>query len=443
MIRSARQLFISKPIWARNLFIFLMMVLLIGGVTTLVVKQGLVRWPLKVATGPSTTVGMDFLATFTKVVAEERPMVQLKRIKKESFAASAKALEDGEADLAIVRSDIAMPSNGLTIAILRRDNLVLIVSGRSKLDSFQKLGGRKVALLKTDSAERNESLSRLLDGILNFYSISPGKVGREFLSMDEIGPAIARNQVDGVLALGPSGLGSISKIISTVASSTQTSPKLIGEKQAAAIAKTISGTEPNEVDEGAFGGIKPKPEEAMNTLAVTFRLVGRHSLPDFATGEIARLLTLSKAQLIATSPFARNIEAPDSDDGSNLPVHPGAAAYFDGEQDSLTDSAVSIFYLISITLGLLGSGFVWLFSIGKNRSTMEREVDIKLLLIVRQARSADIARLAEMEMEIDAVVAQLLDQGKVLSAHMVNVIAIATQQLDRRRELLQARQPGV
>lgn len=438
MIRSARQLFVSRPIWLRNLFIALAIMLAIGAVSILVIKQGLVRWPLKVATGPATTVGADFLNTFTQVFAEERPMVQLKRIKKESFVASAKALEDGEADLAIVRSDIAMPSNGLTIAIFRRDDLVLIVSGRSSLDSFQGLSGKKIALLKTDSVERNEALSRLLDGILAFYSISPSKVDRVFLSLDKIGPAIANDQVDAVLALGPSGLGSISKAIGAIANATKTSPKLIGDKQAAAIAKTIPGTEPNEVDEGAFGGTKPKPEEAMDTLAVTVRLVGRHSLPDFATGEIARLLTLSRARLIATSPFARNIEAPDGEDGSNLPIHPGAAAYFDGEQDSLVDSAFNIFYLISIALGVLGSSIVWIFSIGKSSSATEREIDIKLLFIVRDARNADQSRLDQMEAEIDEVVRQAINQNKVLSADLINIVAIATQLLDKRRDVLLA-----
>jgi hypothetical protein len=173
-------------------------------------------------------------------------------------------------------------------------------------------------------------------------------------------------------------------------------------------------------------------------LAVTVRLVGRHSLPDFATGEIARLLTLSKARLIATSPFARNIEAPDSEDGSNLPVHPGAAAYFEGEQDSLVDSAFGVFYLISIILGVLGSAIVWIFGIGKNGPALEREIDIKLLLIVREARNADLTRLEHMEAEIDEVVVAALNQNKVLSADLINIIAIATQQLDKRRDALQS-----
>ncbi len=437
MIRSARALFYSVPGWARNLLVMIVVILTIAGITTLVIKQGLVRWPLKIATGPAMTVGPDFLNTITTVFAEERPMVQLKRIKKESFAASAKALEDGEADLAIVRSDIAMPSNGLTIAIFRRDNLVLIVPGHSRLGSFQGLVGKKIGLLKTDSAERNESLSRLLDGVLGFYNISPDKVRREFLSIDEIGQAMAKNQVAGILALGHSGPGPISRAIAAIESATRLTPRLIGEKQAAAIAKRIPGTEPNEIEAGAFGGIKPKPEGELNTLAITFRLVGRHSLPDFATGEIARLLTLSKARLMATSSLARSIEAPDSDDGSGLPIHPGAAAYFDGEQDSLLDSAFSIFYLISLLLGVLGSCLVWLFSIGKRGSTAGREVDIKrLLAIMHNARNADLARLEAMESELDEIVSQALDHDRALNTAQINIIAIVMQQLEKRRSVL-------
>ena len=151
-----------------------------------------------------------------------------------------------------------------------------------------------------------------------------------------------------------------------------------------------------------------------------------------------QLLTLSRARLIATSPFARNIEAPDGEDGSNLPIHPGAAAYFDGEQDSLVDSAFNIFYLISIALGVLGSSIVWIFSIGKSSSATEREIDIKLLFIVRDARNADQSRLDQMEAEIEEVVRQAINQNKVLSADLINIVAIATQLLDKRRDVLLA-----
>jgi TRAP-type uncharacterized transport system substrate-binding protein len=437
MISPTQHFFASKPLWARQLFICMVVVLIIGGATTLIIKQGLVRWPLTVATGPAMTGGADFLTTITKVFAEERPLVQLNRVKKENLAASAKAMEDGEADLAMVRSDIAMPRNGLTIAIFRRDNLVLITPGRSTLNSFQGLSNKSIGLLKSESPERNEAMSRLLDGVLSFYNISPGKLKREFLTLDEIGPAIADKRVAAVLVLGPAGPGPISKVMATVSSATNTSAKLIGDKQSTAIARTIPGTEPNEIEAGAFGGAKPKPEEDLSTLAVTYRLVGRHSLPDFVTGEIARLLTLAKARLLSTSPMARNIEAPDSDDGSGFPIHPGAAAYFDGEQNSLLDSAFNIFYLASIVLGLVGSGLVWLFNNGKNGAGTTGQIEItRLSSIMREAKNADQTTLDQLEIEIDEMITRSLEQGKGPDAEQTNAITVVTRQLDKRREKL-------
>lgn len=439
MANPSRHFFASKPLWARQLFICMVIIMVIGGATTLIIKQGLVRWPLTVTTGPTMPGGADFLSTITKVFAEERPLIQLSRVKKESLAASAKAMEDREADLAMVRSDIAMPRNGLTIAIFRRDNLVLITPGRSSLDSFQQLSGKRIALLKSELPEHNEAMSQLLDGVLNFYNISPGKVRREFLALDEIGPAIADKQVAAVLVLGPSGTGPISKVMATISSATKTSAKLIGDKQATAIAKTIPGTEPNEIEAGAFGGAKPKPEEDLSTLAVTYRLVGRHTLPDFATGEIARLLTLAKARLLSTSPLARNIEAPDSEDGSGLPVHPGAAAYFDGEQSSLLDSAFNIFYLASIVLGLIGSGIVWLFNSGKNSAGTTGQINIpRLSSIMHEAKTADQSTLDKLETEIEDMLSLSLAQGKGPDASQTSAIAIVTRQLDKRREVLRS-----
>lgn len=437
MIDSIRQLFATKPTWVRHLIVSVLIILIIGGITTLIIKQGLVRWPLTVATGPTMTGGADFLSTVSKVFAEERPLIQLNRVKKESFAASAKAMENKEADLAMVRSDIAMPSNGLTIAIFRRDNLVLIAPGRSTLNSFQELAGKKIGLLKSESPERNDSLSRLLDGVLNFYNISPDKVRREFLTLDEIGQAVASKQVAAVLALGPAGPGNINKAMTAISHATKTSSKLIGEKQASVIARTIPGTEPNEIEEGAFGGINPKPAEALSTLAVTYRLVGRHSLPDFATGEIARLITLAKARLLSSSPQARNIEAPDSDDGSGLPIHPGAAAYFEGEQNSLLDSAFSVFYLASIILGLIGSGIVWLFNDEKSKLVRSEQINItRLSNIIREAKTADQSKLDALETEIDDMLTRSLDLGKGLDTEQTNAIAMVIRQLDKQREKL-------
>ena len=43
-----------------------------------------------------------------------------------------------------------------------------------------------------------------------------------------------------------------------------------------------------------------------------------------------------------------------------------------------------------------------------------------------------------MEAEIEEVVRQAINQNKVLSADLINIVAIATQLLDKRRDVLLA-----
>jgi DNA-binding transcriptional LysR family regulator len=53
--------------------------------------------------------------------AENRESIRLKLVAVENLTESSRALEEGHADLAIVRSDIAMPPSGQTVLIMRRN----------------------------------------------------------------------------------------------------------------------------------------------------------------------------------------------------------------------------------------------------------------------------------------------------------------------------------
>jgi hypothetical protein len=264
------------------------------------------------------------------------------------------------------------------------------------------------------------------------------------LSLDEIGQAVARKQVAGVLVLGPPGPGPIAKVIAAISHATKRVPELIGAKNAEALARTIPGTEPDEIEAGAFGGVSPQPEETLGTLAVTYRLVGRYSLPDFAAGEIARMLSLAKARLLSTSRLAMQIEAPDSEDGSGLPIHPGAAAFFNGEQTSLVDSATGIFYMASIILGISGSGFVWLLGVWRRRAVDDWRNDIdRLIRIMREQSGADAEALSRFESEIDEMVVRALSKARAPEADQLNILFVVIQQarlgLERRRSAIQGK----
>ena len=61
----------------------------------------------------------------------------------------------------------------------------------------------------------------------------------------------------------------------------------------------------------------------MTTLAITYRFVAPNTMLDAVAGAIARSLFKTKALLVAKTPLASQIEAPDPDDKN--PVLAGAS----------------------------------------------------------------------------------------------------------------------
>src|SRR6516165_10386455 len=67
---------------------------------------------LRITTGPPGTAAQRFISAFTSVSLAEHPRVRFQLIAADDLKASAKALEDGKTDLAIVRTDVTPPTNG-------------------------------------------------------------------------------------------------------------------------------------------------------------------------------------------------------------------------------------------------------------------------------------------------------------------------------------------
>ena len=80
--------------------------------------------PLRIAI-PRDSDDQAIMAAAALDFAEKRESIRLKLVAVE-MAESSRALEEGHADLAIVRSDIAMPPSGQTVLIMRRNAAVLL-----------------------------------------------------------------------------------------------------------------------------------------------------------------------------------------------------------------------------------------------------------------------------------------------------------------------------
>ena len=106
--------------------------------------------------------------------------------------ASAKALADGKADLAIIRGDLEVPKNAQAVATLRKNVAVLWVPPAAKgkksgpkITKIPQLAGRRIGVIGRTQANVN-----LLKIILRQYGVDPAKITIVQFSTNEVAEAV-------------------------------------------------------------------------------------------------------------------------------------------------------------------------------------------------------------------------------------------------------------
>jgi TRAP transporter TAXI family solute receptor len=358
---------------------------------------------LRVTTGGVGTDAQLFVGALVTQTSKDHPRIRLQPIEVADLAASAKAIERGAANLAIIRTDVSPPSNGQTIAILRRDVVAFIVPPDAGVDSISKLSGKTIAIPEGRLQEVNAAL---LDVILGYYNVAPSTVKRVFLSPEPMAAAIHHKHIAAILAIGPVGPGDVTSAITAAAKGSSRAPVLLAFSDAGAFAKRFPAFESYDVPEGAFRARPAIPDDTLTTLAVTYRLVAPERMLNLVAGAIGQTIFTSKSKLIALTSAASQIEAPDTDDKNPiLPVHPGVANYLSNGEQSFFDEFQGYFYLAAAGLSVMGS--LVTVAMGRMKTTQSRREKgqiSQLVQIARQARGADAATLKALNHAFHKVV---------------------------------------
>lgn len=389
---------------------------------------------LRVTTGAPGSAAHRFIAAFAATTERQHPRVRINLVEVADLNASAKAIENHAADLAIIRSDAAIPANGETIAILRRDVFAVVTPAKTAIDKIPGLVDKTIGIPEGPLQSYNE---HALDAILSYYNIQPGSVKRVFLPMAEIGHALADKRIAAILAIGPMGPGEVVDVVAAVKAAMKSSPKILGIDEADAINKRFPGFESIDVPAGAFRGRPAVPDDTVSTLAVTYRFVAPDTMLDIVAGAIAQSLFTTKMKLMQIAPLAAQVEAPDPDDKNPvLPVHPGVAAYLNNGQQSFFDEFQSYFYLGGLALSTLGSlAAVVVGRLNRRKSQDELSRIDRLIGIADQAlRARDLSEIEALEQELNEIVGWFVKSGAGSDASAFSVaIAHARYAIDKQR----------
>src|ERR1700682_567934 len=217
---------------------------------------------LRIAVGPANSDDIKVVQALTQAFSQSHGYVRLRPMQTDGAAASAQALADGKADLAIIRGDLEVPKNAQAVATLRKNVAVLRVAPPAKarakkpapkIPKIAQLAGHRVGVVGRPQANVN-----LLKVILQQYGVDPGKVEIVQFPAPEAADAIRHQKADAYLAAGPVN----SKITAdAIAASTRDggTPTFLAIDSAEAIAQNHPMYEASDIPAGAFGSSPSRP----------------------------------------------------------------------------------------------------------------------------------------------------------------------------------------
>ncbi len=366
---------------------------------------------LKLAVGPANSDDIKVAQTLAQAFNNQHnSQIRLRTVPTDGAAASAQALAEGKADLAIIRGDLDVPKNAQAVATLRKNVAVLWVpppakvrgkKAATKITKITQLAGRRIGAIG-----RTQANVTLLKVILKQYGVDPNKVEIIQFPANEAAEAIRNQKADAYIAAGPVN----SKITTDaiIASGRDGgTPSILAIDLAEAIAQNHPAYEASEIPAGSFGAV---PEEEVKTISFAHHIVARRGLSEATVAAFTRQLFAARQALKNEFPLAAKIETPDTDKDATIPAHPGAAAFVDGEEKTFLDRYSDFIWWSLMALSAMGSAGAWFASyLKKDERSNNSSLRDRLLEMIALARKTDATdELDQLQAEADGILRDTL-----------------------------------
>jgi TRAP transporter TAXI family solute receptor len=366
---------------------------------------------LKVAVGPANSDDLKVVQTLAQAFNNQRnSQIKLRPLPTDGAVASAQALAEGKADLAIIRGDLEVPKNAQAVATLRKNVAVLWVpppvkvKGKKappKITKIAQLAGHRIGVIGRTQANVN-----LLKVILQQYGVDPSKVEVIQFPANEAAEAIRSQKADAYLAAGPAN-SKITTDAILASSRDGGTPTILAIELADAIAQNHPAYEAANIPAGSFGSV---PEEEVKTINFSHHIVARKGLPESTVAAFTRQLFSIRQALKNEFPLAAMIETPDTDKDATIPAHPGAAAFVDGEEKTFLDRYSDFIWWGLMALSAMGSAGAWFAGyLKKDERSNNSSLRERLLEMIASARKSESTEeLDQLQTEADGILRDTL-----------------------------------
>ncbi|MBR1146613.1 TAXI family TRAP transporter solute-binding subunit [Bradyrhizobium sp. AUGA SZCCT0431] len=425
---------IALPFWARAF--------LLAGLAGIVLGAGLIAYRfydrptvLSVAVGSFDGEAAKVASVIAARLEATKSAVRLKIVPTDSVLDSAKIFAEGKTDLAIVRADVGDLSLARSVALVTKSVLMILALPGSQVTSIEKMKGHTVGVV---GGEINQ---KIVEALKKEYDLGD-KVIFKNLAPADTPRAIQSKAASAFVLVVPLSEKYISLVRRFFRGGHNSFPALIPVESAGAIADVDGAYESFDIPQGTLRGSPPVPDADLTTLRVATYLVANKKLDPDTITTLTQALVTARNDLVRDQPLLAGLTAPDTDPGAYIPVHPGAAAFYNGTQQSFMDKYGNWIYLTPMVLGALASIFAtaWRFLGGRQEPA---ETTLRSLFAlprrIREVKSE--AELTEIENQVDqALDAEMASAIRSENAQDISTLVSMAHRLEdsiyRRRQML-------
>ncbi|MBR1234323.1 TAXI family TRAP transporter solute-binding subunit [Bradyrhizobium sp. AUGA SZCCT0182] len=425
---------IALPFWARAF--------LLAGLAGIVLGAGLIAYRfydrptvLSVAVGSFDGEAAKVASVIAARLEATKSTVRLKIVPTDNVLDSAKIFAEGKTDLAIVRADVGDLSLARSVALVTKSVLMILALPGSQVTSIEKMKGHTVGVV---GGEINQ---KIVEALKKEYDLGDKVIFKNMAPADTP-RAIQSKAASAFVLVVPLSEKYLSLVRRFFRGGHNSFPALIPVESAGAIADVEGAYESFDIPQGTLRGSPPVPDADLTTLRVATYLVANKKLDPDTITTLTQALVTARNDLVRDQPLLAGLTAPDTDPGAYIPVHPGAAAYYNGTQQSFMDKYGNWIYLTPMVLGALASIFAtaWRFLGGRQEPA---ETTLRSLFAlprrIREVKSE--AELTEIENQVDqALDAEMASAIRSENAQDISTLVSMAHRLEdsiyRRRQML-------
>lgn len=397
---------------------------------------------LTIAVAPRDGTEPDLIKAYADALEAAGEGVRLRILSFDDVRESAAALQDGRADLAVVRPDVLLPTNGLTLAILRDQAMIVASPDHAPIQAFPELAGKRLGI----AAHRDADFA-LLKNLLGYYGLTPetDAGGRSQdrtvhlvrVDQEAVAESFREKRIEAFISIiAPSAPKALALIGAVRSVARHGRVAFVAVEDDGAVIERFPRLQSVTVPGGLFGGDPKLPADDVKTVGASYRLMARATMSRAVAADVTQQLFEKRTAAAEKTDAAEYVQAPAYDTtaaatSARIPIHPGAIDYFEREQHGFVERYGDTLYLLGAIAGGLVSVLAWIRQrLAALRRERIDEIMDRLLALIGLARVASTAReLDALTGEVDGLAADAVRYARAREpdARTMSALSIAIE----------------